>query len=182
MSRSSKWSRTNRKPKRMPNVYWRRESCQMWCCATGQAAPNVVLCHRASSAKCGAVPQDKQLQMWCCATGQAAANVVLCHRASSCKCSVRTEMPSSSGSRSSGGCASSPTLLWEPEASQMFISLSIYLPLIQQNFQQCTLNTTEWHIDHWMNWKKTWNFVVDMRAFCFVHARSQVSNIASRMH
>ena len=73
----------------MLNVYWRHESCQTWCSATGQAAPNVVLCHRASSSKC----------------------------------SVRTEMSSSSGSRSSGGCSSSPTLLWEPEASQMFIYL-----------------------------------------------------------
>jgi len=33
-----------------------------------------------------------------------------------------------------------------------------------------------------MNWKKTWNFVDDMTAFCFVHARSQVPNAASRLH
>lgn len=43
MSRSPKWLRTNVKRKRMiRNVYWRCESCRMWRCAAGQAAPNVL--------------------------------------------------------------------------------------------------------------------------------------------
>jgi len=108
------------------------------------------------------------------------SDVMLCHRASSSKCSVRTEMPSSSGSRRSGTWIFTNTAVRAWSLTNVY--LFIYLPFIQQHFQQCRLNTTKWHNDQWMKWKKTWNFVVDMTAFCFVHDRSQVPNIANRLH